>query len=100
MEWVAVTTHTTNFMKGESMESKHEKELLLHIAFGTGIFLALASAAIGLDLLAVKVAQLGVSTFTSSVLSWTAHIIMGVDLVLFAAYTVKVSIKLLKELYK
>lgn len=82
------------------MENKHEKELLLHIAFGTGIFLAVAAAGIGLDLLAVWVAKLGVSMFTSSVLSWTAHIIMGIDLVLFAAYTAKTSIQLLKELYK
>jgi hypothetical protein len=77
---------------------QHEKELLLHMLFGTIIFLVLATAAVGLDLVAQWAVGIGVSQFTHQALSWTAHAFLVVDLLLFASYTAKTSWLLIKEL--
>lgn len=79
---------------------KHEIELLLHMVFGTLIFGALAAAAMALDLAAQWATTTGISSFTSSALSGAAHILLVVDLVLFAAYIAKTSWLLMKEMYK
>ena len=79
---------------------KHEKELLLHMLFGTMIFLVLAMAAVGLDLAAQWATSIGVSKFTAAALSGSAHILLAVDLTLFAAYIAKTSWLLVKEMFK
>lgn len=66
--------------------------------FGTIIFLVLATAAVGLDLVAQWAVGIGVSQFTHQELSWTAHAFLVVDLLLFASYTAKTSWLLIKEL--
>lgn len=86
-------------MGNETKKSK-EKELLLHMLFGTVIFLVLTGFAVLLDLVATWTGGLGVSALTTEALGWMAHIIMGMDLVMYAAYTGKTGWELLKELFK
>jgi hypothetical protein len=71
---------------GRIERHKLEKELLLHVLFGTLIFTCIASAAVLLDLASIWVAGLGVSTFTAKALSYTSHALMVVDLGLFGVY--------------
>lgn len=72
----------------ELEKGKHrlEKELLLHVLFGTFIFICIAAAAVLLDLASTWVVTLGVSGFTATTLSIASHSLMMVDLVLFGLY--------------
>lgn len=76
------------------------KEQLLHILFGTLLFLALAAIAVLLDLASIYVATLGVSEFTRKALEYTAHVMLAVDLGLFLVYLADSSWKLVKEMTK
>lgn len=76
------------------------KEQLLHMLFGTVIFVVLASFAVGLDLAASGLTKLGVSDFTHQALEKTAHGMLLVDLVLFGIYLVTSSVRLVKEMIK
>lgn len=76
------------------------KEQLVHLLFGTLIFIALASVAVGLDLAAAYVAQLGVSEFTHDALEYTAHGMLALDLVLFLIYLLTSSFRLVMEMFK
>ena len=76
------------------------KEQLLHILFGTVIFLVLAVIAVGLDLASAGLDAIPVGAFTRTALSWSSHGILIVDLVLFAVYMVTSSAQLIKEMLK
>ena len=76
------------------------KEQLLHMLFGTIIFIFLGSIAVGLDLAATGVLKLGVSEFTHKVIEYTAHGMLLLDLVLFVLYLVRSSTTLVKEMFK
>jgi hypothetical protein len=75
------------------------KEQLLHMLFGTAVFIVLAAIAVGLDLAASALVSLGVSAFTHGALEKTAHGMLVVDLLLFVAYVGTSSYKLLKEMF-
>ena len=74
------------------------KEQLLHILFGTILFVSLAAIAVLLDLASIYVATLGVSSFTQKALEYTAHGMLVVDLVLFLVYLAASSGQLVKEM--
>lgn len=76
------------------------KEQLVHILFGTLLFLALAGIAVALDLASIYVATLGVSEFTQKALGYTAHGMLAVDLSLFLVYLGTSSWQLVKEMTK
>ena len=74
------------------------KEQLLHILFGTILFVSLAAIAVLLDLASIYVATLGESSFTQKALEYTAHGMLVVDLVLFLVYLAASSGQLVKEM--
>lgn len=76
------------------------KEQLLHILFGTILFVSMAAIAVALDLASIYVAHLGVSTFTQKALEYTAHGMLVVDLGLFLVYLAVSSWALIKEITK
>ena len=76
------------------------KEQLLHMLFGTIIFVVLGSIAVGLDLAAAAVKSLGVSDFTHKAIENAAHVMLLMDLVLFGLYLVRSSATLVKEMFK
>lgn len=76
------------------------KEQLLHMLFGTMIFVVLGAIAVGLDLAATEVMRLGVSEFTHNAIEYAAHGMMVLDLVLFGLYLVRSSATLVKEMFK
>ena len=76
------------------------KEQLLHMLFGTMIFVVLGAIAVGLDLAAAGVMRLGVSEFTHKAIEYAAHGMMVLDLVLFGLYLVISSATLVKEMFK
>ncbi len=76
------------------------KEQLLHMLFGTFIFVVLGGIAVALDLAASAVERLGVSDFTHAAVEATAHAMLALDLVLFGLYLVKSSVLLVKETFK
>ncbi|EKD96815.1 MAG: hypothetical protein ACD_23C01244G0005 [uncultured bacterium] len=76
------------------------KEQLLHMLFGTVIFIFLGGIAVALDLAAAGVAKLGVSFFTYKAIEYFAHGMMLLDLVLFAVYLFRSSTNLVKEMLK
>jgi hypothetical protein len=76
------------------------KEQLLHMLFGTVIFLVLGAIAVALDLASAAILQLGVSEFTSQAIAWTAHGMLMLDLVLFAMYLARSSWALSKEMFR
>ncbi len=84
------------------MNSHHGmvKEQLLHMLFGTLIFVVIGSVAVGLDLAAAMVKTLGVSPFTSTAIEFTAHGMLLVDLVLFVVYLGRSSWALCQEMFK
>ena len=75
------------------------KEQLLHMLSGTVIFVILGSIAVALDIVGdVLVSIPGVSTFTHYAIETTAHVMLVLDLAMFASYLYKTSITLLKEI--
>lgn len=76
------------------------KEQLLHMLFGTMIFVVLVTIAVGLDLAAAGVMRLGVSEFTHKSIEYAAHGMLVLDLLLFTLYLVKSSATLVKEMFK
>lgn len=76
------------------------KEQLLHMLFGTMIFVVLGAIAVGLDLAAAGVQSLGVSQFTHRAIEYAAHGLLVLDLVLFVLYLVRSSVNLVKEMFK
>ena len=76
------------------------KEQLLHMLFGTVIFIVLGAIAVALDLAAAGVLKLGVSEFTHRAIEYAAHGMMVLDLVLFGLYLVRSSATLVKEMFK
>ena len=76
------------------------KEQLLHMLFGTTIFLVLGGIAVGLDLAAAWVAALHVSEFTHKAIELKAHAMLLLDLTLFALYLGRTSVGLVKEMFK
>lgn len=76
------------------------KEQLLHMLFGTVIFIVLGGIAVSLDLAAAGVAKLGVSPFTHKAIEMAAHGMLVLDLILFAVYLVRSSYMLVKEMLK
>jgi hypothetical protein len=76
------------------------KEQLLHILFGTMIFIVLGAIAVALDLAAAGVLKLGVSEFTHQAIEKAAHGMLLLDLVLFGLYLVRTSVTLVKEMFK
>lgn len=76
------------------------KEQLLHLLFGTIIFVVLAAIAVALDLASSGVSKLGVSEFTHQALEKTAHSMLILDLVLFTIYLTASSVRLVKEVFK
>ena len=76
------------------------KEQLLHMLFGTIIFIVLGGIAVGLDLAGTAVKLLGVSDFTSKAIELTAHGMLVLDLVLFVLYLARSSWALCKEMFK
>lgn len=83
--------------------SKHNelvKEQLLHLLFGTLVFVALGSVAVSLDLAAAFVKSLGVSQFTHKAIEYSAHAMLVIDLVLFGVYLGKSSYMLIKEMFQ
>ena len=81
-------------------QKKIVKEQLLHLAFGAVFFLALGALAVLLDLAAIGVLRLGVSSFTANSLGFAAHTVLVLDLVLFFAYLIATSIELIKGMTK
>lgn len=82
------------------MSNHHKllKEQLLHMLFGTLIFIVLGAIAVALDLAARGIVSLGVSSFTHHAIEYTAHALLVVDLVLFLVYILKSSVDLVKEM--
>ena len=76
------------------------KEQLLHMLFGTCIFIVLGSIAVGLDLAAAGISKLGVSEFTHRSIEYAAHAMLVLDLVLFGMYLVRSSTSLVREMFK
>ena len=76
------------------------KEQLLHLLFGTIIFVVLGGIAIALDLAATGVLMLGVSDFTHKAIELAAHGMLVLDLVLFGLYLARTSFVLAKEIFK
>lgn len=76
------------------------KDQLLHMVFGTVVFIVLAAFAVSLDLAAAGLVHLGVSEFTRKALEMTAHGLLVVDLVLFITYIGTSSVRLMKEMFK
>ncbi len=76
------------------------KEQLLHMLFGTLIFVVLGGIAVALDLAASAVERLGVSPFTHAAVELTAHTMLTLDLVLFGLYLAKSSWLVVKETLK
>lgn len=76
------------------------KEQFLHLFFGVMFFMVIGIAAVSLDLLATWVKTLNISSFTSSALEFTAHVMLVMDLVLFSTYLIVASINLIKEMTK
>jgi hypothetical protein len=74
------------------------KEQLVHMLFGTVIFVVLALTAVSLDLLSGWIAHLGVSSFTSQAIQITADVLLVVDLVLFSIYLAVSGYRLIKEM--
>lgn len=76
------------------------KEQLLHMLFGTLIFVVLGSIAVALDLASSAVEHLGVTAFTHHAVELTAHAMLALDLVLFVLYLAKSSWLLVKETFQ
>lgn len=76
------------------------EEQLLHMLFGTIIFVVLVAIAVGLDLAAAGVLKLGVSEFTHKAIEYAAHGIFVLDFVLFSLYLVRPSATLVKEMFE
>ena len=75
------------------------KEQLLHMLFGTMIFVVLVAIAVGLDLAAAGVLRMGVSQFTHRAIEYTAHGLLVLDLVLFVLYLIRSSTTLVREMF-
>lgn len=75
------------------------KEQLIHLVFGTLIFIVLASIAVGLDLAAGYMVGLGITEFTHKALEFTAHGMLVLDLVLFLIYLITSSYRLVKGMF-
>ena len=84
------------------MKSHNEmvKEQLVHMLFGSMIFVVLGGIAVGLDLAAAGVLKLGVSNFTHLAIEYAAHGLLLLDLVLFGLYLIRSSTTLVKEMFK
>lgn len=76
------------------------KEQLLHMLFGTIIFVVIGGLAVGLDLAAAAVRVMGVSAFTSGAIELMAHGMLVLDLLLFVLYLARSSWALGKEMFK
>lgn len=76
------------------------KEQLMHMLFGTFIFGVLGGLAVALDLAAGSVQRLGVSLFTQWAIEFSAHVMLAMDLVLFALYLARSGWSLAKETFK
>lgn len=76
------------------------KEQLLHMLFGTTIFVVLGGLAVSLDLAAAWVAALHVSEFTHKAIELTAHAMLLLDVALFALYLGRTSVGLVREMFK
>ncbi len=86
-----------------SRMTKHSqlaKEQLQHMVLGTLLFVCMASIASGLDPTGEAIVKLdGVSNFTYQAIEITAHILLSLDLLLFALYLYKSSLALIKEIF-
>lgn len=80
--------------------NKVVKEQLLHLFFGAAFVVTIGAFAVGLDLASSFVKNLGVTSFTSQALEFTAHAVMVLDLVLFFVYLIVTSIELVKGMLK
>lgn len=80
--------------------NKVAKEQILHLIFGAAFVIIIGAFAVGLDLASGLVKQLGVTTFTSQALEFSAHAVMVLDLVLFFVYLIVTSIELVKGMLK
>lgn len=75
------------------------KEQLLHMLSSTAIFIVLGSLAVALDAAGDVVAKVeGVSAFTHYSIEITSHVMLFVDLALFATYLFKSTITLFKAI--
>ena len=75
------------------------KEQLLHMLSATAIFVVLGSIAVALDAAGDVVSRVdGVSVFTQYAIEVTAHVMLVVDLALFATYLYKSTVKLFKAI--
>lgn len=75
---------------------KIAKDQFFHMLYGVAFFLLIALTAIGLDLLSAWVGRVGASQFTIGALSWSAHAMLVLDLVLFFSYLIVATWELLK----
>jgi hypothetical protein len=76
------------------------KEQLQHMLLGTSLFVCLASVAIALDLAGDAIVRIGgVSNFTYQAIEMTSHVLLVIDLFLFALYLYKSSTSLVKEIF-
>ena len=72
---------------------------LLHMLSCSLLFVALGAIAVGLDAGAEMVGKLeGVSAFTAQAINITAHVLLVLDLALFATYLARSSVALFKEI--
>lgn len=76
------------------------REQILHMLFGTMIFIVLGALAVGLDLASQWIITLGVTSFTYNSISYVAHGLLALDIALFLGYLFKSSWDLLKEIFK
>jgi hypothetical protein len=76
------------------------REQILHMLFGTVIFIVLGALAVGLDLASQWVITLGVTSFTYNSIGYVAHGLLTLDIALFLGYLFKSSWDLLKEIFK
>lgn len=79
---------------------KFVKEQLVKLLYGLTFFLAIGLVAVGLDFLSIFVETLGVSSFTVGALSFTAHAMLVMDLVLFFCYIAIECIEQIKGMMK
>ena len=80
--------------------NKVVKEQILHLFFGAMFVVIIGAFAVGLDLASGFVTGLGVTSFTSQALEFSAHAVMVLDLVLFFVYLIVTSIELVKGMLK
>ncbi|NEX63420.1 hypothetical protein [Noviherbaspirillum galbum] len=72
----------------------------VHVMVGLVIFLVIAAAAIGLDVLVERLAEFGANKFTVKLLGLLADALLLTDSVCFVAHLLQSVLKAIREIFK